>query len=54
MLLGLLVVGVSVGVEFEGELAIGRFELIFGGVPVDPQDFVIIPFARHKISQAMN
>src|SRR5262249_47659974 len=45
VLLGLLVAGVAVGVVFARQLAVGRLELCLGGIPLYPEDFVVI--ARH-------
>src|SRR5262249_26695908 len=42
---GLLIAGVAVGVVLAGQLAVGLADLVFGGLPLDAQHFVIV--ARH-------
>ena len=42
LLLGVAVAGVAVGVELEGELAVGRLDLGVAGVARHPQHFVVV------------
>src|SRR5208282_421392 len=40
--LGILVVGIYVGMEFAGELAVGAFDFRPAGFPIDPESFVVV------------
>ncbi len=46
---GLFVTGVLVGMVFDGELAVGLFDFIIGGVLRDAQYFIIITFRTHVV-----
>ncbi len=46
--LGGLVAGVFVGVVFDGEFAVGLFDVVVGGVAGDAEDFVVIPFGHRS------
>lgn len=45
--LGILVAGVTVGVIFEGQLTVGLFQIVGGGVLVDAENLIIIALS-HK------
>ena len=45
-LLSLLVARITVRMMFQSHLSIGPLDLLRGGVPVDAQNFVVIPFGH--------
>jgi hypothetical protein len=45
--LGLRIIGVSVGVVLQRQLAIGALELLRTGTLAHAEDFVVVPLDRH-------
>jgi hypothetical protein len=50
---GTLVVGVAVGMVFQGQFTVGGFKFVVAGIAVDAQDLVVIPFVAHRLSKSL-
>ena len=50
LLLGRAVALIPVGVVFEGEVAVGAFDIAFAGVAPQPEHFVVIPLGHWRLS----
>ena len=46
---GLRVIGVTVGVKLERQLAIGALQLFGAGILANTEDLVVIPLDRHTV-----